>query len=60
MTREEYEERRGNLTREIRSAMEERKVAAESGDRLGDLEAQGEISVLMAQVDALDREYRLV
>ena len=32
----------------------------DSGDRFGDLEAQGEIGDLMAQVDELDRKYRLV
>ena len=58
MTREEYEERRGNLTKEIRKAMEKRKVAADGGDHMGDLEAQGEISDLMAQVEELDRQFR--
>ena len=60
MTRKEYEERRGNLTKEIRSAMEKRKIAADGGDHVADLEAQGEISDLMAQVDELDRKFRLV
>jgi uncharacterized coiled-coil DUF342 family protein len=60
MTRKEYEERRGNLTKEIRTAMEKRKIAADSGDRFGDLEAQGEISDLMAQIDELDRKFRRV
>jgi hypothetical protein len=60
MTRKEYEERRGNLTKEIRSAMEKRMIAADSGDHAADLEAQGEISDLMAQVDELDRKFRLV
>ncbi len=60
MTRKEYDERRGNLTKEIRNAMERRKVAADSGDHVADLEAQGEISDLMAQVDELDGKYRLV
>jgi uncharacterized coiled-coil DUF342 family protein len=60
MTRKEYEERRANLTKEVRSAMEKRKVAADSGDHVGDLEAQGEISDLMAQIDELNRKFRLV
>jgi uncharacterized coiled-coil DUF342 family protein len=60
MTRKEYDERRGNLTKEIRKAMEKRAIAANSGDHLGDLEAQGEISDLMAQIDELDRKFRLV
>jgi hypothetical protein len=60
MTRKEYDERRGNLTREIRSAMAKRKIAADSGDHAGDLDAQGEISDLMAQIDELDRKFRLV
>jgi hypothetical protein len=41
------------------TAMEKR-IAADSGDHVGDLEAQGEISDLMAQVDELDRKFRLV
>jgi hypothetical protein len=60
MTRKEYEERRGDLKKEIRAAMERRRIAADSGDHAQDLEAQGEISDLMAQVDELDREFRLV
>jgi uncharacterized coiled-coil DUF342 family protein len=60
MTRKEYEERRGNLTKEIRKAMEKRMIAADSGDHAGDLDAQGEISDLMAQIDELDRKFRLV
>ncbi len=60
MTRKEYDERRGNLTKEIRNAMERRKVAADSGDHVADLEAQGEISDLMAQIDELDRKFRQV
>ncbi len=40
--------------------MEKREIAADRGDRFGDLEAQGEISDLMAQVDELDRKFRLV
>jgi hypothetical protein len=60
MTRKEYDERRGNLTKDIRNAMEKRKMAADSGDHVGDLEAQSEISDLMAQVDELDRKFRLV
>ena len=60
MTRKEYDERRGNLTKEIRIAMKKREVAADSGDHVGDLEAQGEISDLMAQIDELDRKFRLV
>jgi hypothetical protein len=59
MTRKEYEERRGNLTKEIRKAMEKRMIA-DSGDHPGDLDAQGEISDLMAQIDELDRKFRLV
>jgi hypothetical protein len=58
MTRKEYEERRGNLTKEIRTAMEQRMTAARNGDHVGELEAQGEISDLMAQVDDLDRKFR--
>jgi hypothetical protein len=58
MTRKEYEECRGNLTKEIRKAMEKRKIAVENGDRAGDLDAQGEISDLMAQVDELERKFR--
>jgi uncharacterized coiled-coil DUF342 family protein len=60
MTRKEYDERRGNLTKEIRNAMEKRKIAADSGDHVADLEAQGEISDLMAQIDELDRKFRQV
>jgi hypothetical protein len=60
MTRKEYEERRGNLTKEIRGAMAKRQIAADGGDHVGDLEAQGEISDLMAQIDELDRKFRLV
>jgi len=60
MTRKEYDERRGNLTKEIRTAMEKRKIAGDSGDHVGDLEAQGEIGDLMAQIDELDRKFRLV
>jgi uncharacterized coiled-coil DUF342 family protein len=60
MTRKEYDERRGNLTKEIRNAMERRKIAADSGDHVADLEAQGEISDLMAQIDELDRKFRQV
>jgi uncharacterized coiled-coil DUF342 family protein len=60
MTRKEYEERRGNLTKDIRNAMEKRKMAADSGDHVADLEAQGEISDLMAQIDELDRKFRRV
>ena len=60
MTRKEYDERRGNLTKDIRNAMEKRKMAADSGDHVADLEAQGEISDLMAQIDELDRKFRLV
>lgn len=55
MTRKEYDERRGNLTKDIRNAMEKRKMAADSGDHVADLEAQGEISDLVAQIDELDR-----
>jgi hypothetical protein len=40
--------------------MEKRMIAAESGDHAGDLDAQGEISDLMAQIDELDRKFRLV
>jgi hypothetical protein len=58
MTRKEYEERRSALTAEIRKAMEKRKIAAGRGDHAADLDAQGEISDLMAQVDELDREFR--
>ena len=58
MTRKEYEERRSNLTKEIRKAMEKRAIAADSGDHVADLEAQGEISDLMAQIDELDRKFR--
>jgi len=60
MMRKEYEERRGNQTKEIRSAMEKRHIATDTGDHVGDLEAQGEISDLMAQVDELDRKFRMV
>jgi hypothetical protein len=60
MTRKEYEERRGNLTKEVRKAMEKRKVAADGGDHAADLDAQGEISDLMAQIDELDRKFRLL
>jgi len=60
MTRKEYDERRGNLTKDIRNAMEKRKMAADSGDHVADLEAQGEISDLMAQIDELDRKFRQV
>jgi len=60
MTRKEYDERRGNLTKEIRNAMERRKIAADSGDHVADLDAQGEISDLMAQIDELDRKFRQV
>jgi len=60
MTRKEYDERRGNLTKEIRNAMERRKIAADSGDHVADLEAQGEISDIMAQIDELDRKFREV
>jgi len=60
MTRKEYDERRGNLTKDIRNAMEKRKIAADSGDHVADLEAQGEISDLMAQIDELDRKFRRV
>jgi uncharacterized coiled-coil DUF342 family protein len=60
MTRKEYDERRGNLTKDIRNAMEKRKMAADSGDHVADLEAQGEISDLMAQIDELDRKFRRV
>jgi uncharacterized coiled-coil DUF342 family protein len=60
MTRKEYDERRGNLTKEIRNAMERRKIAADSGDHVADLEAQGEISDIMAQIDELDRKFRQV
>ena len=41
MTREEYEERRGNLRKEIRKAMEKRKIAADGGDHMGDLRGAG-------------------
>ena len=60
MTRKEYDERRGNLTKDIRNAMEKRKKAADSGDHVADLEAQGEISDIMAQIDELDRKFRQV
>jgi uncharacterized coiled-coil DUF342 family protein len=60
MTRKEYDERRGNLMKDIRNAMEKRKMAADSGDHVADLEAQGEISDLMAQIDELDRKFRRV
>ena len=60
LTRKEYDERRGNLTKEIRNAMERRKIAADSGDHVADLEAQGEISDIMAQIDELDRKFREV
>jgi hypothetical protein len=40
--------------------MAKRQIAADSGDHVGDLEAQGEISDLMAQIDELDRKFRLV
>ena len=59
MTRKEYDERRGNLTKEIRNAMERRKIAADSGDHVADLEAQGEIGDI-AQIDELDRKFRQV
>jgi hypothetical protein len=59
MTRKEYDERRGN-PKDIRNAMEKRKMAADSGDHVADLEAQGEISDLMAQIDELDRKFRRV
>jgi hypothetical protein len=58
MTRKEYEERRSALTAEIRKAMEKRKIAANSGDLAGDLDAEGEINDLMAQIDELDRTFR--
>ena len=35
-------------------------MAADSGDHVADLEAQGEISDLMAQIDELDRKFRQV
>jgi hypothetical protein len=38
--------------------MEKRKIAANSGDLAGDLDAEGEINDLMAQIDELDREFR--
>jgi ribonucleotide reductase alpha subunit len=59
MTRKEYDDRRSALSKEIREAMRKQQVAADSGDRAGDLDAQGEISDLMAQVDELDRKFRL-
>jgi hypothetical protein len=57
MTRKDYEERRSALSKEIREAMRKRQAADDGGDRAGDLEAQGEISDLMAQIDELDRQF---
>ena len=59
MTRKEYDDRRSALTKEIREAMRKQQIAADSGDRAGDLDAQGEISDLMAQVEELDRQFRV-
>jgi len=45
MTPKEYDDRRSALTKAIREAMQEQQIAADSGNRAGDLEAQARSAI---------------
>ena len=45
MTRKEYDDRRSALTKAIREAMQEQQIAADSGNRAGDLEARARSAI---------------